>query len=237
MTVSDIGLSGGEERPLELPVWIQGGKIKIAVEASAGGIVFGRDSYEGSLQGANLVVLMCLSENVCRTAQSQIQFSGSIEQQADKNRGIKFAALHDPRDEWWAYSAARGVVVAMPLTGLSSVKRDALEGYLRTGGRLVLVEDEIADPTFLSAYRKTAPSLNGERVGRGTLFRVSRLSANTLGGIFTGGSLPGFLGQQQDPWTYRADWLRRCFSVRFNFPPLSRILLLAGWLAGWWCTS
>jgi len=225
MTMSDIGLSGGEERQLELPLWIPGGEIKIAAEASAGSSVFGRDSFAGSLQRTNLVALMCIRENVCSTAQSQIQFSGSVEEQADKNRGIKFAALYDPRDEWWAYSAARGVVVAMPLTGLSSVQRDALEGYLRRGGRVVLVEDEIADPAFLSAYRKTAPSLNGERVGKGTLFRVSGLGPNTLGNIFTGRNLPRFLGQQEDPWAYRADWLRRRFSARFNFPRLSWILL------------
>jgi hypothetical protein len=224
---SDISLSGGEQRQLELPVVFEGGKTKIAAEASAGGSVFGRDSYEGFLRATNLVVLMCASENVCRTAQSQIQFSGSIEEQADKNRGIKFAAMNDPRDVWWAYSAAHAVVLAMPVTGLSSKKRDALEGYLRGGGRLVLLEDEIADPAFLSAYRSGMPSLNGERVGKGILFRVSGLSANTLGNIFTGRNLPAML-QPDRWWAYRADWLRRRFAARFNFPRLSWILL---WLA------
>jgi hypothetical protein len=55
---------------------------------------------------------MCASENVCKTAQSQIQFSGTVEDRADEPSD-GFATVHDPSDHWWAYTAASAVVLAI----------------------------------------------------------------------------------------------------------------------------
>jgi hypothetical protein len=192
---TDVTLSGGEQRALELPVLMFVGKVFITADASSAGAFFGQDKHEERLRQTNLIVLMCASENVCKTAQSQIQFSGTIEERADKNRQTAFEMVDDPRDHWWAYSASSAVVVAMPMTKLAPAQRDALEGFLRSGGRLVLLEDEIADPSFLSAYRRAPAPPNGERVGKGTLFRVSGLRANALGDVFAGRNLTGVLGQ------------------------------------------
>src|SRR5271156_5820466 len=74
---TDVSLSGGEQRELELPILIPGGKTVITADATAAGAVFGRARYEGTLRQANLIVLMCGDESVCKTAQSQIQFSGT----------------------------------------------------------------------------------------------------------------------------------------------------------------
>jgi hypothetical protein len=226
---TDVRLSSGEQRELELPMLIPGGKTAITADATTGGAVFGHDKYERLLRQNKLIVLMCASESVCKSAQSQIQFSGSIEERADKNRQTEFEAVDDPRDHWWAYWAGSAIVLAMPTAAFTPAQRAALEGFVRGGGRLVLLEDEIADPAFLSAYRQGPAPPHGERVGKGTLFRVSGLSANQLGDVFVGQNLRGILGEI---YTWRnsdqTNWLSRRFATSFDFPRLGWILI---WLA------
>jgi hypothetical protein len=232
----DISLNGGEQRELELPILIPPGKATIAADASAAGVVFGHDTYEGALRQINLVVLMCADENVCKTAQSQIQFSGTIEERADKNRQLAFEVVNDPRDHWWAYSAASAIVLAMPMAQFTSARRDALEGFLRRGGHLILLEHEIADPSFLPAYREGPPPRASERVGKGTLIRVSELAANTLGNAFAGPNLPPVLAQFQPFYemdSSQTGWLTRRFAGSFDFPRLRWVLI---WLAAYTLT-
>ena len=226
---ADVSLSSGEQRELELPVLMQGGgKTVITADATTAGAVFAHDKRELVLRQANLIVLMCASDNLCQTVQSQIQFSGSIEERADKNRQAKFEIVNDPRDHWWAYSACKAIVLAKPMAEFTQAQRDAVEGFLRSGGRLVLLEDEIADPSFLSAYRQGPASSNGEPVGKGTLNRVSGLSANELGNVFSGRNLPGFLGQTYMWNSNQTGWLSRRFATAFDFPRLGWLLI---WLA------
>jgi hypothetical protein len=225
----DVSLNGGEQQELEMPILMPGGETAITADAIAAGTILGHDKYEGILRQANLIVLMCTRDSVCKTAQSQIQFSGTIEERDDKNRQARFEMVNDPRDHWWAYSASGAIVLAMPTVQFTPLQRYALEGFLREGGRLVLLEDEIADPAFLSAYRQGPAPPNGERVGKGTLFRVSGLSTNGLGSAFAGRNLPGVLG---DNYAWRsasqANWLSLRFAAAFDFPRLRWILI---WLA------
>lgn len=223
----EILLNGGEQRELELPILSPPGTTDIAADASTAGAVFGHDTYDKLLYKPYLIALMCASENVCKTAQSQIQFSGTIENRVDKNRQIAFEEVRDPRDHWWAYSAASTVVLATPIAEFTSAQREALEGFLRRGGRLILVEKEIADRSFLSTYRDGAAPRNGERVGKGTLIRVSDLSADTLGDAFAGANLPNFLAQFQAYGidTNRAGGLFGRFATAFNFPRLRWVLI------------
>jgi hypothetical protein len=225
---ADVSLNGGEQRELELPVLMPGGNAVITADATTAGAVFGHDKQEAPLRQANLIVLMCASDSVCKTVQSQIQFSGTIEERADKNRQAKFEIVNDPRDHWWAYSACRAIVLARPTAEFTQAQRDALEGFLRSGGRLVLLENEIADPGFLSAYRNGPASPNGEGVGKGTLFRVSELSANELGNVFASRNLPGFLAPTYTRNSNQTDWLSRRFATAFDFPRLGWLLI---WLA------
>ncbi len=227
---ADVSLNGGEQREVELPVAITGGKMQITAEASASGAVVGHDTYEGSLRQTNLIVLMCGTENVCNTAQSQIQFSGTIQERVDKNRQVAFEIVRDPRDHWWAYSAAKAIVLAAPMAQFTSAEGEALEGFLRRGGRLILLEDEIADPSFLSAYRAGPAPPNGERVGKGALFRVSDLGANTLGNVFAGSNLPTLLVPRYEQNSNDTSWLNRRFASSFEFPRLGWILI---WLAAY----
>jgi hypothetical protein len=235
VVTTDINMNGSEQRELELPILIPFGKTIIAAEATSAGAVFGHDTYEGALTRTNLIVLMCASENVCKTAQSQIQFSGTIEERVDKNRQLAFEIVNAPRDHWWAYSAASAIVLAMPMAQFTSAQRDALEGFLRRGGHLILLEHEIADLSFLAAYRERPPRRNGERVGRGTLIRVSELGANVLGDAFAGSNLPPVLLQFQ---RYGMDsrqtgLLSRRFAGSFDFPRLRWVLI---WLAAYTVT-
>lgn len=226
---TDVRLNGAEERQLELPALIAAGETKITADAFAGGSASGHDTYDRSLPRGTLIALMCASESICQSAQSQIEFSGDIQERANKNRYLRFAVMNDPREDWWAYTPATVVVLATPLARFTAEQRSALEGYLRRGGRLVLVEDEIADSDFLSAYRKGPQDTNGERVAKGTLFRVSGMSANQLGEIFSGHNLPGETNYVQNDTTWqRLTWLRQRFATRFHFPQLGWILI---WLA------
>lgn len=225
---ADVSLNGGEQRELELPVLMPGGNAVITADATTAGVVFGDDKQEAPLRQANLIVLMCASDSSCNTVQSQIQFSGTIEERADKNRQAKFEIVNDPRDHWWAYSACRAIVLARPTADFTQAQRDALEGFLRRGGRLVLLEDQIADPGFLSAYRQGPPSSNVERVGKGTLIRVSGLSGDQLGNAFAGQNLRGVLDPTYMSNLNQASWLSRRFATAFDFPRLRWLLI---WLA------
>jgi hypothetical protein len=227
---SDLTLNGGEQRELEVPVLIPYETTKLKVEASIGGSVFAVDSREQlGLRSSSLVVLVCTNQEVCKNVQSQIQFSGTIEERAQKNRELAFEVMDEPRENWWAYSAARTVVLATPIASFTSQQRDALEGFLRTGGRLVLIQDQIADTSFLSAYQKSLSTLTGERVGRGTLFRVTGLSSDALGAIFTGSNLDDARRGNRGTWYLdETSFLLRRYAASFDFPRLGWVLF---WLA------
>jgi hypothetical protein len=224
----DIGLNGGEQRELELPILMLGGKTVVTADATTGGAVFGHDKREGLLRQNNLIVLMCASDSVCKTVQSQIQFSGTMEERVDKNRQIVFEIVNDPRDHWWAYSAARAIVLARPMTEFSPSQRSALEGFLRRGGHLVLLEDQIADPSFLSAYRQVPEPSGGQPVSKGRLVRIAGLGANELGNVFAGQNLLGVLNQIPTWNTNQNNWLSGRFATAFDFPRLRWLLI---WLA------
>ena len=226
---TEVLLGGLEQRTLELPVEIPA-QSTLTATAFSSGTPFGRDKYEDPKRASDrLVVLMCSSDDVCKSAQSQIQFSGTVEDRADKNRGITFEVVHDPRDHWWAYSASIAIVLARPTASLTPAQRDALEGFVRGGGSLVLLESEVADPSFLAAYRTGAPSQNGERVGKGRLFPVAGLRANTLGNVFTGAQLKRILeSENSSGWWWSTSFLRDRFALTFVFPKLRWVLV---WLA------
>ena len=223
---SDVMLTGGEQRRIEIPVLLGAAKLRLVAAATANGSVIGFDKYEGLLKQEKLIAILCADDEICKTAQSQMQFSGSSEARDSKNQSLVFRTMRDARDDWWAYTAANTVVLAMPLAQLTAAQRDALEGYLRSGGRLILLNDEIADTAFLSAYRQSSLAPNYERVGKGTLFLVAGLKANTLGDLFSGENLKLMLNEQ-----YRAVWnsgnseaLDR-FAASFSFPRLRWLLL------------
>jgi hypothetical protein len=223
---NEVFLNGGEQRELEVPILSVPGET-VAADAAIAGVVFGHGTHEVASNRSYLIALMCASDNVCKAAQSQIQFSGTIEERVDKNRQVSFEIVRDPRDHWWAYSAARAVVLAMPTAEFTSAQRNALEGFLRRGGCLIVLEKEIADPSFLSIYRQGATPRNGERVGKGSLIRVPDLSANTLGDAFSGGNL-AILRSQFERFANMNQPSGRFvgrFATTFDFPRLRWVLI------------
>jgi hypothetical protein len=231
-TTTEIGLGGGEQRELELPVLMEFGLGTVKAEASAGGAVFGQDKYQGTRGGSNLILLMCAPDSLCKAAQSQIQFSGTIAERVDKNRQIKVEMFNDPRDDWWAYTGANTIVLAMPMANFTAAQRTALEGYVRWGGRLILLEREIKDTAFLAPYRNGPALRSGERVGKGTLIRIGEASGTGLGDAFVGSNLSSMLNEtlpiRLEP--RGSELFRRRFATLFNFPRLGWVLL---WLAAY----
>jgi hypothetical protein len=228
---SDVRLDGGEQRELELPILLDVGYVGVVADAGLSGTVFAHDTFEGVRSRPYLVALMCASEKVCKGTQSQIQFSGTMEEQVDKNRQLSFEVVREPRDHWWAYSAARAVVLAMPTAQFTSEQRGALEGFVRQGGRLILIENEIADSSFLSAYRRGVAPRSGEPVGKGSLICVPDLGSNTLGNAFSGANLPNFFAQfERSATNMRQAGAVGRFATIFSFPRLRWVLI---WLVAY----
>ncbi len=228
--IAEVNMQGNEQRELEVPIIVPTGNMVVNVEANAGGAVFGHDKAERGVRIAWLVALMCASDDVCKAAQSQIQFSGTIEDRVDKNRQITFEIVRDPREHWWAYAPASAVVLATPIAALTAEQRDALEEFLRRGGHLILMEHEIADANFLSAYRQGKAPPNGERVGKGMLFRLSEPGGSQLGDAFAGPNLKLLLAQNQrfGLTGNQTAWYFSRFIAPFDFPRLRWVLI---WLA------
>jgi hypothetical protein len=119
-----------------------------------------------------------LDQTTCQKVQAQVAFGGSSAENAEKNKYLRLGTFREPREDWWAYSAASRVVLAGPIAGFSQDERDALEDYLRSGGVLALLEDQVAEKDFLAAYRKGSLDSAPIKVGRGRLIRLRSVGRN-----------------------------------------------------------
>jgi hypothetical protein len=175
-----------------------------------------------------LVVMLCGDRKLCDAIQSQISFSGSTEEVSEKNRRFKFLALDRPRERWWDYDVAGFLVVADPVSRWIPEERLAVERHLRGGGRVVLMEKESADPSFLAAYRHRVAKDGPVQVGRGSLWTIADIENQTLGLMFTGKLLKSMVdGASPFPALGGSfgEWLRNRVGVTFRFPRLRWILL------------
>lgn len=231
-----VKLAAGEERSIDVPVLIPDVRTPFleAEARSASGVLVGKDWRDlgrpftsGPVQFSSLVAIVCLGQPVCQRTQSAISFSGSVGQQTQKQRSLNFISVHDPPANWWAYSAARVVVLAAPLAQLSSEQQSALEDYARFGGKLILAEDEMADTKFLAPYR-TGPLTPGAIVvGSGCLYRTGKVDGSEMKTLFS--EPRGLSVAESGPWIpYRNDelsWLIRRLAATFRFPELRWVLL------------
>lgn len=177
----------------------------------------------------SLIAVYCKHEKYCQDAQSQITFSGTDEERSKKNKEFKFVTLQKPRQHWWAYGAAHALVLAGPISDLTSEGRKALEYYLRGGGTLVLLEEETADGNFLAAYRTRAPGADPVVVGRGRLYCLPSLQSGRLGKVFTGNVLKQFAYTVRSfPVESGVDAILSRVGVSFSFPRLPWLMI---WLA------
>lgn len=230
-----VNLGPGEQRTISAPLLIVGAqKPAIEVEArDASGKVIGRDQLplEHQLIGY-LVAIVCAEQDVCKTTQSEITFSGSAAEQTQSGKTLKFVWVRQPPADWWAYSAAKAIVVAAPLKQLSEAQRIAIEGAARQGRKLILIEDQVQDSEFLSPYRKGPPDDKPRAIGDGTLFRVRRLSGRELGKLVSGRSLTGLMENeiQQYLGNDELSWVLKRLATSFRFPRLGPLL---AWLAAY----
>ena len=203
----------GEERTLHVPLHIVPGnnsRMVIYLEArDAHNLIVGRTArLVGPKTDGQVVGLICSTPELCRNIQQSILLSGSPEEQTHKSQILRMVQLSDPPSEGWAYAVAQTVILAAPIARLSEAQREALELFLRNGGTLVLIEDQIADaissdtgtnpsrlsptsfnamnrnPYFLEQYRVRAPFGKLLRVGFGHLVRLPSAAGSEFAHYF-----------------------------------------------------
>ena len=210
-----ILLSPGEERTLRVPLDIvpgNNGKPVIYLEArDAHNLIVGRTArLVGSKTDGQIIGLICTTADLCRNIQQSILLSGSPEEQTHKSQMLRMIQLSEPPSEGWAYAAANTVILAAPVARLSDAQRQALELFLRNGGTLVLIEDQVADGIssnpgtnpassklsladfnalcrnsyFLEPYRTRLPYGKPFRVGLGHLVRVPSVAGKEFSYYF-----------------------------------------------------
>jgi hypothetical protein len=228
-----VNLAANEQRMVDVPVVITPGeRTKVEVEeADDRGQVLGKDSIpiNEPVQGS-LIAIVCAERQICQEAQSQIAFSGESPEQSAKGKQLKFVSVEYPLLDWLGYDPARTVVLAGPAAQMLPDQRMALEGFVRHGGTLIVVQDSVRDPSFLAAYRTGVSSGTPIAVGRGKIFWIPSLQSKELGELYAGaGLMRAIIGWQ--PWatlSNELDWARNRLSTRFRFPTLTWLLV---WLA------
>jgi hypothetical protein len=225
-----VTLGAHEERRLDVPVLFFLSSVYPTVEVQAldtDGRLFGRDQVQPkSAWAEHLVGIICAESSVCQSVQTQISFSGTPEEQSTKSRRMKFAGVREPPETWWTYAVIDTLIVAAPLGRWGGEQRDAVEGYLRQGGRVVLVEDQIREPAFLAHYRRDPPTPAPQPVGRGKLFRTRGLASQELGVFFPGRILEWRRGRMSFGAKDEHGWAMNRLATSFVFPSLA-------WLLGW----
>jgi hypothetical protein len=226
-----VNLGPSEQRIVTVPLLIFAARrpaIEIEARDDSGKLV-GTDkrSLEQALIG-HLIAVVCVAQDVCKTVQSEISFSGSTAEQTQKGKLLKFVWVRQPPVDWWSYSAAKTIVVAAPLKQLSEAQRIAIESALRQGHQLILIEDQVQDSEFLASYREGPIDSKPQPIGRGMFLRVGKLSGPQLGQLFSEAPLSSSVADlvQQQLHNDELSWIIRRLATLFRFPRL-------GWLLAW----
>ncbi len=248
-------LAAAQQRILDLPIPIvklDRGVLFIEAKDASGLPLAHAARLVGKPSEGKILALLCAHAELCRSIQQAILLTGTAEEQTRKSQSLRVLLLSEPAPVWWAYSDADTVVLATPLAHLSARGRDALEGYLHHGGRLVLVEDQVASPLqqgaasafpFLTPYRQGPPTGKVIPVGAGKLFRVKSVSSSDFSDFFRtfgfGEYTPPEVRQLRDRFLGLAlhwadgndkDWLVKRLSTNFHFP---RFFVLLSWMASY----
>jgi hypothetical protein len=228
----NVNVKTNDDTEVDVPIALifnNGSELQVVARDSAGQTVGSSslDLNSSAPRGNQYVVLiLCRERKICDDAQTQINFSGTPQDVTNKNAAMRFVTMDALRSSWWDYSAANFVVIAESTSAWTSEQRQALEYYVRGGGKSVLLEKEIADPTLFSSYREGPVKSEPVAVGRGKLYRVVELAGKNLGSVFV----------SKSPWPmtdYSAQfeplgWLRNQAGVSFTFPRFRWLLI---WLA------
>jgi hypothetical protein len=230
-----ITLGANEQRVVDVPVIITPNqKLGVAVEeADASGKVVGKDSIpiNWPLQ-ESLIAIVCADQAVCQEVQSQVAFSGAPPEQGTKGKSLKFVNVQYPALHWLGYEPARVVILAGPVPRLLPEQRAALEGYVRQGGTLIVIQDRAADPSFLASYHSGVSWDTPSVVGQGKVLWIPSLQSMQLAELYSGARLVrAFAGWQgTDSRNNELDWVRNRLTTRFRFPTIT---WLFAWLAAY----
>lgn len=230
-----VTLGANEHRVVDVPVIITPGpKTQVVVEeADASGKVLGKDSVpiNGPLQ-ESLIAIVCADQAVCQEVQSQVAFSGEPPEQSAKGKSLKFVNVQYPALEWLGYEPARVVILAGPVPSMLPEQRTALEGYVRQGGTLIVVQDRAGDPSFLAPYHSAISWDTPSVVGQGKVLWIPSLQSGQLGALYSGVGLGRAIAgwQAADSRNNELDWVRNRLATRFRFPTLTWLFT---WLAAY----
>jgi hypothetical protein len=230
-----VMVTPNDRQIVDVPVLLQfSDKATVQVqEIDADGNVLSEDiqSLEPPL-AERLVAILCVQSGVCQQAQSQISFSGTASEQTDKGKTLKFVTIENPPEQAWEYSPVKAVVLARPVWEMTPAQRDALEGFTRQGGALIVLEDQARSASFLQAYHSSAFPGTPATVGRGKIFWVPTLASKVLGELYTGPRLPRAVqgGRAVGLGRDELSWARRRLATHFRFPTLTWLL---AWLAAY----
>ena len=210
-----LALSPGEERTIHVPLQIITGnnrRLVLYLEArDANNRIVGRTArLVGPKTDGQVIGLICATNDVCRSIQQSILLSGSPDEQTLKSKTLRMIQLLEPPSEGWAYVPAHTVILAAPIASLAETQREALELFLRNGGTLVLIEDQLADGAssnpgtnpaassvslsdlnslnrktyFLELYRSRLPIGRFLKVGSGHLVRLPSVTGKEFSYYF-----------------------------------------------------
>lgn len=233
---SPQSLQPGESRTLDFAINLVQGDAQHSVlyvqALSADGAILGRTARTfGSTTQGQVIVLICASPAICSSIQQAILLTGSPAEQTRKSRELRLIQLSDAPPAGWAYECANTVVLAAPVSRLSAAQRDALELFMIRGGRLVIVEDLLAEPaaspSFLSAYRQRLAADREARVSHGLFLRIRSASISKLSDYLS----PLQDGQNSTPDSFQENpaLINAQFQVRALFnsaPEMSRFLMM-----------
>jgi hypothetical protein len=234
---ASVVLQPSEVRSLDLPVPVMFPNPVLALDVRTpdGQLVTHQTNSLEYLRHESLVLLLCLDDKTCNQILGAITSSGTEEDRTRKTKRYTFLVLKNPPEAWWIYGPAHSIILARSAAQLAANQRDALEGYLRQDGRLLLLDSAVG-PGFLDPYRTAAPRGTLQNVGAGELLRFAdsadiasffnravreqpengqdwAVTQFTKNGPYAGGLIY---------------WPRNHFATVFEFPTL-------GWLIFWIC--
>lgn len=189
-----LAFAASETRAVDVPLHIQSrNRAVLYVEAlDQHGTPLGRTAIViGEQTRGQTIAMLCSTADLCRAIRQSILLSGSPEEQTHKSSTLRLIQLSKAPPAGWAYSPADIVILAAPTAELSSAQRDAIEIYVRRGGKLVLVDDQLGDAAgaadhsrILDPYRSHVPEGKLLTVGEGELVHVKSLSSREFSDHF-----------------------------------------------------